>query len=33
VFGLFADWKAAAAAARSLRGKRPDWWVRGTVLR
>ena len=33
VFGLFADWKAAAAAARNLRRREPGWWVRGTILR
>src|SRR5258705_4157073 len=31
-FGLFATAPAAAAAARSLRSKHPDWWVRATKL-
>lgn len=31
-FGLFGTAPAAAAAARALRGKHPDWWVRATKL-
>jgi 4-diphosphocytidyl-2-C-methyl-D-erythritol kinase len=31
-FGLFGTAPAAAAAARTLRGKHPDWWVRATKL-
>jgi 4-diphosphocytidyl-2-C-methyl-D-erythritol kinase len=31
-FGLFATAPAASAAARALRGKHPDWWVRATKL-
>jgi 4-diphosphocytidyl-2-C-methyl-D-erythritol kinase len=31
-FGLFGTAPAAAAAARSLRSKHPNWWVRATKL-
>jgi 4-diphosphocytidyl-2-C-methyl-D-erythritol kinase len=31
-FGLFATAPAAATAARALRAKHPDWWVRATKL-
>jgi 4-diphosphocytidyl-2-C-methyl-D-erythritol kinase len=31
-FALFDSAKAAAAAARVLRGREPDWWVRSTML-
>ncbi len=31
-FGLFDSSRAAAAAARMLRGEHPHWWVRATVL-
>jgi 4-diphosphocytidyl-2-C-methyl-D-erythritol kinase len=31
-FGLFGTAPAAAAAARALRAKHPDWWVRATKL-
>lgn len=31
-FGLFGNAPAAAAAARTLRGKHRDWWVRATKL-
>jgi 4-diphosphocytidyl-2-C-methyl-D-erythritol kinase len=31
-FGLFDSAAAAAAAARALRDRHPDWWVRATVL-
>jgi 4-diphosphocytidyl-2-C-methyl-D-erythritol kinase len=31
-FGLFGTAPAAAAAARALRGKHPDWWIRATKL-
>jgi 4-diphosphocytidyl-2-C-methyl-D-erythritol kinase len=31
-FGLFASAPAAAAAARALRAKHPNWWVRATRL-
>ena len=32
-FGLYADPHAAARAAARLRRLRPEWWVRGTLLR
>jgi 4-diphosphocytidyl-2-C-methyl-D-erythritol kinase len=32
-FGLYADRHAAARAARWLRRRRPEWWVRATLLR
>jgi 4-diphosphocytidyl-2-C-methyl-D-erythritol kinase len=31
-FALFDNTKAAAAAARALRERKPDWWVRSTML-
>lgn len=31
-FALFDNAKAAAAAARVLRGRKPDWWVRSAML-
>jgi 4-diphosphocytidyl-2-C-methyl-D-erythritol kinase len=31
-FGLFDSNRAAAAAARALRLKHPQWWIRPTVL-
>jgi 4-diphosphocytidyl-2-C-methyl-D-erythritol kinase len=31
-FGLFGSAPAAAAAARALRARHPDWWVRATKL-
>jgi 4-diphosphocytidyl-2-C-methyl-D-erythritol kinase len=31
-FALFDSAKAAAAAARVLRGRKPDWWVRSAML-
>jgi 4-diphosphocytidyl-2-C-methyl-D-erythritol kinase len=31
-FGLFGTAPAAAAAARALRAKHPDWWIRATKL-
>jgi 4-diphosphocytidyl-2-C-methyl-D-erythritol kinase len=31
-FALFDNAKAAAAAARALRERKPDWWVRSTML-
>jgi 4-diphosphocytidyl-2-C-methyl-D-erythritol kinase len=31
-FGLFDSGRAAAAAARELRGAHPQWWIRPTVL-
>ncbi|MPZ40687.1 MAG: 4-(cytidine 5'-diphospho)-2-C-methyl-D-erythritol kinase, partial [Rhizobiales bacterium] len=31
-FGLFGTAPAAAAAARMLRARHPDWWVRATKL-
>lgn len=33
VFGLFDDSAAAQAAAAVLQDRRPDWWVRATVMR
>jgi 4-diphosphocytidyl-2-C-methyl-D-erythritol kinase len=33
VFGLYADCRAAAAAAKAVRRARPEWWVKPTVLR
>jgi 4-diphosphocytidyl-2-C-methyl-D-erythritol kinase len=33
VFGLFDDCRAAARAARQVRGAQPGWWVKATVLR
>ena len=33
VFGLFEDYHGAAAARRSIAARRPDWWVKATVLR
>ena len=32
-FGLFGTAQGAAAAARALRKKHPDWWIRATTLR
>jgi 4-diphosphocytidyl-2-C-methyl-D-erythritol kinase len=31
-FALFDNTKAAAAAARALRERKPDWWVRSTMF-
>jgi 4-diphosphocytidyl-2-C-methyl-D-erythritol kinase len=31
-FGLFNSGRAAMAAARALRAKNPDWWIRATTL-
>jgi 4-diphosphocytidyl-2-C-methyl-D-erythritol kinase len=31
-FGLFDSGRAATAAARALRAKNPDWWIRATTL-
>ena len=31
-FGLFGTAQTAAAAARALRKKHPDWWIRATTL-
>ena len=31
-FGLFESNAAATAAARTVRGRHPQWWVRATVL-
>jgi 4-diphosphocytidyl-2-C-methyl-D-erythritol kinase len=31
-FALFDNAKAAAAAARALRGRKPDWWIRSAML-
>lgn len=33
VFGLYDDCKAAAAAAKSIARRQPDWWVKATSLR
>jgi 4-diphosphocytidyl-2-C-methyl-D-erythritol kinase len=33
VFGLFADCRAAARAARAVKAAQPGWWVKPTVLR
>jgi 4-diphosphocytidyl-2-C-methyl-D-erythritol kinase len=33
VFGLYDDCHHAAAAARAIRGREPDWWVKSTLLR
>jgi 4-diphosphocytidyl-2-C-methyl-D-erythritol kinase len=33
VFGLFDDCRAAARAAKHIRGAQPGWWVKPTVLR
>lgn len=33
VFGLFDDCRQAARAARVIKARRPDWWVRPTILR
>ncbi len=33
VFGLFADQRAARRAARALRERLPDWWIRPSMLR
>ncbi|KLK89803.1 4-diphosphocytidyl-2C-methyl-D-erythritol kinase [Microvirga vignae] len=33
VFGLYEDSQSAADAARSILGRRPDWWVEATRLR
>ncbi len=32
-FGLFADCRASARAARAIRAAHPGWWVKATVLR
>ena len=31
-FGLYANERAAAAAAHAIAGGQPDWWVHATVL-
>jgi 4-diphosphocytidyl-2-C-methyl-D-erythritol kinase len=31
-FALFATGEEAAAAARGLQAKRPDWWVYPTII-
>jgi len=33
VFGLYADCRAAAAAAKAVQRAQPEWWVKPTVLR
>jgi 4-diphosphocytidyl-2-C-methyl-D-erythritol kinase len=33
VFGIFDECRAAARAARALRGAQPGWWVKPTVFR